>query len=101
MPDEDLADRLPQGTRSVSVFLVNERIPDKDTPDRAYVFQAGLVVRCEVPFVPRPDLRSSFPDDWDEEVADFHYAGSLLSPASASGSSRRAPAAHARPSPLE
>ncbi len=76
VPDEDLADRLPKGARSVSVFLVNERIPDRETPDRAYVFQAGLVVRCDVPFVPRPDLRGSFPDDWDEQVADLHYADS-------------------------
>jgi hypothetical protein len=76
IPDEDLADRLPPGTRSVSIFLVNERLPDKETPDRAYAFQAGLVIRCDVPFVPRPDLRGSFPDDWDEQVADLHYADS-------------------------
>jgi hypothetical protein len=71
---EDLTDRLPPGTRSVSVFLVNQRDPDPETPDGAYAFQAALAVHCEVPFVPRPDLRGSFPDDWDEQVGDLHYA---------------------------
>ena len=74
VPMEDLTDRIPPGTRSVSVFLVNRRDPDTETPDRAYAFQAELAVRSEVPFVPRPDLRGSSPDDWDEQVADLHFA---------------------------
>jgi hypothetical protein len=71
---EELADRLPAGTRSVSVFLVNHRKPDEERPDQAYTFQAELVVRCAEPFVPRPDLRGSVAAEWDEQVADLHYA---------------------------
>src|SRR5215469_1598823 len=71
---EDLADRIPTGTRSVSIFLVNRRPPDADRPDVAYVFQAEIEVRSEEQFVPRPDLRGSLAADWDEQVADLHYA---------------------------
>jgi helicase-like protein len=71
---EELADRLPPGSRSVSVFLVNHRPPDEEYPDRALVFQAELEVRCGEPFVPRPDLRGSLAAEWDEQVADLHYA---------------------------
>ncbi len=71
---EELADRLPAGTRSVSVFLVNHRTPDEERPDQALIFQAELVVRSAEPFVPRPDLRGSLAAEWDEQVADLHYA---------------------------
>lgn len=71
---EELADRLPEGTRSVSIFLVNHRPPDEERPDQAYVFQAELVVASADPFVPRPDLRGSLAAEWDEQVADLHYA---------------------------
>ena len=65
---------IPAGTRSVSVFLVNGRAPDDDAPDRAYAFQAALEIRGRQPFVPRPDPRGARADDWDERVADLHYA---------------------------
>jgi hypothetical protein len=65
---------IPQGTRSVSLFLVNNRKPATDRPDRAYVFQPELEVSCDVPFVPRPDLRGAHADDWDDRVSDLHYA---------------------------
>src|SRR5437016_334912 len=42
---QDLEGHLPQGTRSVSVFLVNHRAPSKEEPDLAYVFQPELEVR--------------------------------------------------------
>ena len=45
-----------------------------EQPDRAYVFQPEVEVRCELPFVPRPDLRGAAADEWDELVADLHYA---------------------------
>ncbi len=73
---EDLAEHIPPGTRSVSVFLVNRRTPDKENPDPTYAFQAEIEVRAELPFVPRPDLRGTSAEDWDEEVADLHYADS-------------------------
>jgi hypothetical protein len=71
---DGLGDRLPAGTRSVSVFLVNLRPPELDRPDRAFVFQPQLEVRSGHPFVPRPDLRGAGAGDWDEQVADLHYA---------------------------
>ena len=71
---EQLAAQLPDGTRSVSVFLVNHRVPDLEDPDCAYAFQAELEVRADHPFVPRPDLRGVLAEEWDEQVADLHYA---------------------------
>src|SRR6266516_2683112 len=71
---EDLAEHIPKGTRSVSVFLVNHRTPDNEKPDVAYAFQVEIDVRADRPFVPRPDLRGSLAEDWDEQVADLHYA---------------------------
>lgn len=70
----DLDGHIPQGTRSVSVFLVNHRKPLDINPDLAFVFQAEIEVRCEYPFVPRPDLRGAQAAEWDEQVADLHYA---------------------------
>ena len=65
---------IPAGTRSVSVFLVNGRAPVDDEPDRAYAFQAEIEVRGRQPFVPRPDPRGVQAADWDDRVADLHYA---------------------------
>jgi hypothetical protein len=70
----ELEQRIPTGSRSVSVFLVNDRPPDAVSPDAAYVFQAQVEVQSAVPFVPRPDLRGAIAADWDERVADLHYA---------------------------
>jgi hypothetical protein len=70
----DLEQHIPAGTRSVSVFLVNNRAPDEEKPDAAYAFQAKIEVHSEVPFVPRPDMRGAQADDWDDQVADLHYA---------------------------
>ena len=67
-------EHIPQGTRSVSVFLVNHRTPDRGEPDLAYVFQAEIEVRGDRPFVPRPDLRGAQAAEWDDQVADLHYA---------------------------
>jgi hypothetical protein len=74
---QDLEGHLPQWTRSVSVFLVNNRTPvarEQGEPDLAYVFQPELEVRGDRPFVPRPDLRGVRAAEWDEQVADLHYA---------------------------
>lgn len=71
---ERLEDQIPAGTRSVSVFLVNRRTPNPDTPDLAFAFQTEIDVRSEQPFVPRPDLRGSQSQDWDDTVSDLHYA---------------------------
>ena len=71
--------RLPAGTRSVAVFLVNERTPDLDQPYTRFVFQPRL--QLSVPegkcFVARPDLRGSDGspggEDADDKVADVQY----------------------------
>ena len=65
---------IPAGTRSVSVFLVNNRTPGDADPDRAYAFQAGIEIRGRRSFVPRPDPRGARAADWDGRVADLHYA---------------------------
>lgn len=72
----DLGGHLPEGTHSVSVFLVNRRTPiDSDSgADQAYIFQPELEVRSEKPFLARPDLRGARAAEWDEQVADLHYA---------------------------
>jgi len=71
------AGRIAPGTRSVSLFLVNGREPSSDRErDETFAFQAEIEVRSEVPFVPRPDPREMTADDWDESVADLHYAHS-------------------------
>jgi hypothetical protein len=74
---EDLEEHIPQGTRSVSVFLVNYRVPvgrEDGEPDLAYAFQPEIEVQGDRPFVPRPDLRGARAAEWDERVADLHYA---------------------------
>ena len=67
---------MPSGTRSVSVFLVNRRRPVPANRDSAYAFQAEIEVRGQRPFVPRFDLTGALASDWDERVADLHYADS-------------------------
>jgi hypothetical protein len=65
---------LPAGTRSVSVFLVNGRRPRPDDErDRGFIFQAGLTLRLEEGFVPRPDPRGSASKDPDDRIADLQY----------------------------
>jgi hypothetical protein len=65
---------LPSGTRSVSVFLVNERASAPDVRrDEGFVFQAALELAHKTGFVPRPDLRGRRGDDWDERVAGLQY----------------------------
>ena len=71
---QDLEEHIPPGTRSVSVFLENNRTPVEDLPDVAYVFQPELKVDGGRPFVPRPDLRGTRANQWDDRVADLHYA---------------------------
>lgn len=69
--------RVPPGTRSVSVFLVNRRRPDPDRRYRAFAFQPRLTISCEQTLVPRPDPRwtdgGSAQAEWDDRIADLHY----------------------------
>lgn len=77
---DGLAD-IPSGTRAVSIFLVNKRRHDDDAqnstyafPIESYAFQAELEVQCDSSFVPQLDPRGAHAKDWDERVADLHYA---------------------------
>ncbi|MCA9211935.1 MAG: DISARM system helicase DrmA [Planctomycetales bacterium] len=68
---------IPQGTRSISLFLVNRRDPKPDeVRDEGFAFQIDLTVGSDKPFVPRPDLRSLGSDEWDVRVADLQYRDS-------------------------
>ena len=74
IPDAGLAGGLADGTRSLSVFLVNKRVPSPDeVSDEAFVFQAELELQSKESFVARPNLRSLESHDWDERVADLQY----------------------------
>jgi len=69
---------VPKGTRSVSVFLVNHRVPAADTrKDESFAFQAALSLRCDAGFVARPDLRGRDTRDWDDRVAELQYRDAM------------------------
>ena len=48
--------------------------PREGQPDGAYAFQAEIEVHVDEGFEPRPDLRGAHAGDWDDQVADLHYA---------------------------
>ncbi|MCP4814246.1 MAG: helicase, partial [Planctomycetaceae bacterium] len=74
VPETGIVGGLPKGSRSVSLFLVNNRVPSPDdVRDEGFIFQAELEVSSEQAFIPRPNLRSLESDDWDERVADLQY----------------------------
>lgn len=58
------------------MFLVNKSEPlegHDDEKDRWFVFQTGLDVECDQPFVPRPNPRGQEIHDADERIADLQY----------------------------
>jgi hypothetical protein len=67
-------DHLVPGTKSVSIFLVNNRTPSPDeVKDEGFAFQAQLEIASERSFAARPDLRCLESNDWDDRVADLQY----------------------------
>jgi hypothetical protein len=66
---------LPQGSKTVSVFLVNNRpaAQQDSRKDESFAFQVSIELNSPTPFLPRPDLRGLFTQDWDESVADLQY----------------------------
>jgi hypothetical protein len=66
---------VPDGTRSVSVFLVNHRTPllSDEGGDGRFIFQAGLCVRSAEALITRPNLKGHGTQEWDERVADLQY----------------------------
>ena len=70
------ADSSLQGTRAVSVFVVNERDPaSEERVEEGHIFQVELVLKLKEDggFVPRPNLRGHGDDDADERIADLQY----------------------------
>ncbi len=76
LPEGRLAE-LPDGTRSVSVFVLNDReCRSGRMTYRDIICQVSLELQCSDGFIGRPDLRgSAFADDVDpdERIADLHY----------------------------
>ena len=70
------ANSLPQGARSISLFLVNQRKAIEDSKDEAFIFQAEMELQCSNGFLARPDLRGlqGSNEQWDELVNDLHFA---------------------------
>ena len=68
---------VPDGTRVVSLFLVNRRPPAEGAREQAWAFQTHLRVRCPAGFVARADHRAArdhgSEPDWDDLVADLQY----------------------------
>lgn len=72
---QDLAGLEP-GTRAVSVFLVNRRVPIEgkdELKDSRFIFQASLAVETDRPFAARPNARGRDTGDPDERIADLQY----------------------------
>ena len=65
--------RFPEGTRAVSVFLVNYRQMTDGERDSTYAFQTSLSICCQEGFIPRSAPRGTDSDDWDEAVASLQY----------------------------
>jgi Helicase conserved C-terminal domain len=66
--------KLPAGTRSISIFLINHRRPKPDCEkDTGFIFQSQLTIHNPDGFIPRPDLRDRQIEDDDERIADLQY----------------------------
>ena len=78
VPPDNLNSGIPAGTRSVSLFLVNRRVPAGDVrADEAFAFQTHVKVESPIPFVARPSLHALESHEWDERVADLQYRDAL------------------------
>ena len=65
---------LPEGTRALTLFVVNRRsVAGVTLLDAACVFQVELSVRFEGGLVPRPNRRDERSPEWDEKVADLQF----------------------------
>lgn len=64
---------LPEGTRVLSLFLVNQRTPQDIHRDHAFVFQVRLELRFEAGFYPRPNRRGEDTEDDDQRVLALNF----------------------------
>ena len=74
VPDGGHEGGLPQGTRCLSLFVVNRRAAsENELRDEGFIFQVELELSAATAFVARPNLRGLGSDDWDERVGDLQY----------------------------
>ncbi|MBD2428240.1 DISARM system helicase DrmA [Phormidium sp. FACHB-1136] len=66
-------DAFPDGTRALSIFLVNHRKGVKDHKDATYLFQAQLTLHCPEGFIPRSNPNQGTETDPDEQIAALQY----------------------------
>lgn len=64
---------LADGTRALSLFVVNRRTPEQGKKDEAAIFQVELTLHLEAGFVARPNWRDRDANDFDERNADLHF----------------------------
>lgn len=66
---------LPEGTKSVSCFLVNKKqMPAGVDPVESFLFQAEMEIENQNGFIPRPNLRALESNDPDDCIADLQFA---------------------------
>jgi hypothetical protein len=62
------------GSRALSLFVVNRRSSEGSVHrDEALLFQLEYQLRCEVGFLPRPDLTGEGGRDLDDQINDLQY----------------------------
>jgi hypothetical protein len=68
------AQGLEEGTRALSLFLVNERNEGEGRDrDEEFLFQVRMELRFEAGFVARPNRRGERSTHWDDRVADLQF----------------------------
>jgi hypothetical protein len=65
---------LEAGTRALSLFVVNRRVPSPGRQAEQFLFQVSLDLEYERGFVPRRNVLDDAKDwGWDEKIADLQY----------------------------
>lgn len=66
---------LPEGTRALSLFVVNRRAPgeERGKQDAEFIFQVELEIQYAAGFQSRPNLQGEDSADWDDRVADLQF----------------------------
>ncbi len=73
VPDA-VAQGLDDGTRALSLFLVNERNEGEGRDrDEEFLFQVRMELRFDAGFVPRPNRRGERSEHWDDRVSDLQF----------------------------
>ncbi|MDI1437119.1 DISARM system helicase DrmA [Polyangium sorediatum] len=65
---------LPEGTRALALFVVNQRgAGERGRRDEQMVFQVEMEIECAEGIVPRPNFSDEESDQWDQKVADLQF----------------------------